>query len=109
MAARQPDSPPAVIIPPRATAVLGASADTAPSLRDRHIQTIQEKGRRSWQRAVNYGKRSLVETAMFRYKTVIGRGLRAWTLPAQKTEARVGCAVLNRMTRLGMPVSQRIA
>ena len=30
-------------------------------------------------------------------------------LPAQKTEARVGCSVLNRMTRLGMPVSQRIA
>ena len=33
---------------------------------------------------------------MFRYKAVIGRGLRARTLPAQKTEARVGCAVLNR-------------
>ena len=46
---------------------------------------------------------------MFRYKAVIGRGLRARTLPAQKTEARVGCGVLNRMTRLGMPVSQRIA
>ncbi len=52
---------------------------------------------------------SLAETAMSRYKTVIGRGLRARTLPAQKTEARVGCSVLNRMTRLGMPVSQRIA
>jgi len=24
-------------------------------------------------------------------------------------EAKVGCAVLNRMTRLGMPLSQRIA
>ena len=46
---------------------------------------------------------------MSRYKTVIGRGLRARTLPAQKTETRVGCSVLNRMTRLGMPVSQRIA
>ena len=46
---------------------------------------------------------------MFRYKTVIGRGLRARPLPAQKTEARVGCSVLNRMTRLGMPLSQRIA
>ena len=29
-------------------------------------------------------------------------------LPAQKTEARVGCTALNRMTGLGMPVSQRI-
>ena len=58
---------------------------------------------------VRYGGRSLGETAMFRYKAVIGRGLRARSLPAQKTEARAGCAVLNRMTRLGMPVSQRIA
>jgi hypothetical protein len=46
---------------------------------------------------------------MFRYKAIIGRGLRARTLPAQKTEARVGCSVLHRMTRLGMPVSQCIA
>jgi hypothetical protein len=46
---------------------------------------------------------------MFRCKTVIGPGLRARTLPAQKTEARVGCSVLNRMTRLGMPVSQRVS
>ena len=45
---------------------------------------------------------------MFRYKIIIGRGLRARTLPAQKTEARVACSALNRMTRLGMPVSQRV-
>jgi hypothetical protein len=49
------------------------------------------------------------ETAMFRYKVLIGRGLRARSLPAQKSEARAGCAVLNRMTRLGMPVSRRVA
>jgi hypothetical protein len=69
----------------------------------------QDRGRLGWQKAVGYGRRSLGETAMFRYKTIIGRGLRARTLPAQKTEARVACSVLNRMTRLGMPVSQRIA
>ena len=46
---------------------------------------------------------------MFRYKAVIGRGLRARSLSAQKTETRAGCAVLNRMTRLGMPLSQRVA
>ena len=48
-------------------------------------------------------------TPVFRYKTIIGRGLRARTLPSQKTEARVACSALNRMTRLGIPVSQRIA
>jgi hypothetical protein len=45
---------------------------------------------------------------MFRYKALIGPGLRARNLSAQKTEARAGCAVLNRMTRLGTPASQRI-
>jgi len=106
---RQPDPPVDVVIPPRSTAAPSAGADTTPSQCDRHIQTIRDRGRLGWQKAVGYGRRSLGETAMFRYKAVIGRGLRARTLPAQKTEAKVGCAVLNRMTRLGMPLSQRIA
>jgi hypothetical protein len=109
VAERQPDPPVAVAIPPRATAVASPAAGTAPSQRDRHLQTIQDKGRMGWQKAVGYGRRSLGETAVFRYKAIIGRRLRARTLPGQKTEARVGCSVLNRMTRLGMPVSQRTA
>ena len=89
--------------------VASPTADTTPSQRDRHLRTIQDKGRMGWQEAVGYGRRSLGETAVSRYKAIVGRGLRARTLPAQKTEARTACSVLNRMTRLGMPVSQRIA
>jgi hypothetical protein len=70
---------------------------------------VEDRGRMGWQRAVGYGRRSLGETAVFRHKTTIGRSLRARTLPAQKTEARVACAALNRTARLGMPVSQRTA
>ena len=99
MAERQPDPPVAVIIPPRANAVPSPTADTTPSQRDQHIRMIRDRGRLGWQKAVGYGRRSLGETAMFRYKTIIGRGLRARTLPAQKTEARVACSVLNRMTQ----------
>jgi len=109
VAERQPHPPAAVVIPPRATAVPSPTADITPSQRDQHIRTIQDRGRMGWQKAVGYGKRSLGETAMFRYKTIIGRSLRARTLPAQKTETRAACVVLNRMTRLGMPVSQRTA
>jgi hypothetical protein len=109
VAERQPASPAAVIIPPRATATLSAAAGTTPSQRDRHIQMIRDRGRMAWQKAVGYGRRSLAETTMFRYKAIIGRGLRARTLPAQKTESRAACSVLNRMTNLGMPISQRIA
>ena len=109
VAERQPAPPAAVVIPPRASAVPSPTADTAPSQRDQHIRMIRDKGRLGWQKAVGYGRRSLGETAVFRYKTIIGRGLRARTLPSQKTEARVACSVLNWMTRLGMPVSRRIA
>jgi hypothetical protein len=61
-----------------------------------------------WQRRSGYNRRSLIETAMFRYKTIIGRRLHARTLPNQRTEAKIGCGVLNRMTALGMPVSARV-
>ena len=108
VAERQPQLPPAVVIPPRVTAVLSPTAEALPSLRNQHIQVIQEKGRRGWQKAVSYGKRALRETAMFRYKTLIGPKLRARTLDNQKAEARVACAVLNRMNQLGMPLSQRV-
>ncbi len=109
VAERQPEPPAAVIIPPRAGAVASPTAATAPSPRDRHIRLIEDGGGMGWQKAVGYGRRSLGETAVFRYKAIIGRGLRARTPPAQKTEARVACSVLNRMTRLGMPASRRTA
>ncbi|MGR0188934.1 IS5 family transposase [Azospirillum aestuarii] len=99
----------AVIIPPRATAVPGQKAGTTPTQRDHHIQQIAEKGRMTWQAATGYGRRALVETAFFRYKVLIERSLRARILPAQKVEARIACAVLNRMTSLGMPVSRKLA
>ena len=80
------------------------------SYRRRPAASALDKGRLGWQKAVGNGRRSLGETAKIRYKADIGLlCLRARALPAQKTEARVGCSVLNRMTRLGMPVSQRIA
>ena len=41
--------------------------------------------------------------------TPLIRAPRWRTLLAQKTETKVGGSVLNRMTWLGMPVSQRIA
>src|SRR5919199_3242889 len=99
VAARQADPPAAVVIPPRATAVASPTADTAPTQRDGHIRMIRDRGRMGWQKAVGYGRRSLGETAVFWYKAIIGRSLRARTLPSQKTEAWAACSVLNQMTR----------
>ncbi len=86
-----------VIIPPDVTAVLSATAAHHPSQRDQHITLMATKGRLGWQKETGYGRRSLVETTMGRYKAIIGSGLRARSLPGQRTEAAAGVAVLNRM------------
>jgi hypothetical protein len=65
-------------------------------------------GRMGWQRRSGYNRRSLVEIAMYRYKTIVGRRVHARTLPNQRTEAKIGCNVLNRITTLGMPATVRI-
>ena len=49
-----------------------------------------------------------VENAFFRYKSIIGDGLRARSAAGQGSEAVLGCAILNRMTALGRPASYRI-
>jgi hypothetical protein len=69
---------------------------------------IDEHGRMAWQRRSGCSRQSLIETAMFRYKTIIGRTLQAQTLSEQKTEAKIGCNVLNRMAGLGMPACARV-
>jgi len=94
-----------VIIPPRSTAVLSEACTTQ---RDGHLRSIRRHGRIGWQRRSGFGRRSLAETAMYRYKTIIGRRLHARNLSNQKTDAKIACNALHRMTSLGMPISVRI-
>jgi hypothetical protein len=65
-----------VIVPPHVTAVLSAETEH-PSQRDRQILSIAAQGRLGWQEDTDYGQRAPVETAMGRYKSVIGPRLRA--------------------------------
>jgi hypothetical protein len=95
-----------VVIPPRSTAVLASEA-SAPTQRDRHLALIAKQGRLAWQATTGYGRRSLVETTMGRYKSLIGPRLRARGFAAQQTEAAIGTAVLNRMLATGRPESVR--
>jgi hypothetical protein len=96
-----------IVIPPRSTAV-GSNGDTGPpDQRDKHIAAIAKDGRLKWQAATGYGKRSLVETAIGRYKGLIGRRLRARSFPAQQTEVAIGCIVLNRMLACARPKTVR--
>jgi len=109
IASHQPDPPPDVFIPPRASAVPSTENAEAQSQRDRHIRLIAEKGRMAWQKATGYGRRSLAETAVGRYKAIIGPKLRARSLPAQQGEVAVAAEVLNRMIRVAKPISIRVA
>jgi hypothetical protein len=75
-----------VIIPPHVTAALSAEATHNPSQRDQHILLIAARGRLGWQEETDYGQRALVETAMGRYKSIIGPRLRARSFSGQKVE-----------------------
>ena len=103
----QSDPVPDIVIPPRASAVPSAQSAEAQSQRDRHIRIIAEKGRMAWQKATGYGRRSLAETAVGRYKAIIGPKLHARILPAQQGEAAIATEVLNHMIRAAKPVSIR--
>jgi hypothetical protein len=96
-------------VPPRASAVASTEDADAQGRRDRHIRLIEEKGRMAWQRATGYGRRSLAETAVGRYKAIIGPKLRARGLPAQRGETAIAVEVLNRMIRVAKPISMRVA
>ena len=109
IASHQPDRPPDVVVPPRASAVSSTEHADGQSQRDRHIKFIAEKGRMAWQEATGYGRRSHAETAVGRHKAIIGPRLRARTLPAQRGETAIAASVLNRMLQVAKPVSVRVA
>ncbi|MBC7211438.1 IS5 family transposase [Hoeflea sp.] len=95
-----------VVIPPRSNAVVRPTAQAC-CQRDDHITSMQIDGRLKWQASTGYGKRALAETAMGRYKGVIGPRLRARSFLAQQTEAAIGVTILNRMRACGRPKSVR--
>jgi hypothetical protein len=101
VAERHPDA--AVIVPPRSTAALSASAETAPTRRDQHIQVSARHGRMSWQKSSGYNVRAKVEAAIGRYKRVIGDALRSRTDETEATEIAIAARLLNQMLGFGRP------
>ena len=101
IAARVPEA--SVIVPPRSSAVPSETARTAPTMRDRHLQIIAERGRMAWQKASGYDWRALVEADISRFKRVIGDGLRSRTDRRRATEVAIAVDAMNRMLELGRP------
>ena len=61
----------------------------------------------AWQKATGYGRRSLVQTAIGRYKHIIAPKLRARSSNGQQGEVAIAIQVLNRMIRIAKPISVR--
>jgi hypothetical protein len=97
-----------VVISPRRGARLSPTPSVALRERNRNIRSIRRLGRREWHKRSGFSKRSMVENVIYRYKTIIGRGMRSRTLAGQQLEVRLACKVLNTMTSLGMPDSYRV-
>ncbi len=100
-----------IIVPPRHDAKIWqhGNRNKTPLPRDQNLRRIRQIGRKQWKVESGYHRRSLAETAMFRFKVIFGNSLSTRTLPRQITEARIKAAALNRMTQLGMPDSYRVA
>ena len=78
-------------------------------MRDHHIANIAAHRRMAWQKASGYNQRSRGETLMGRWKAIIGPKLKARAFENQKTEAKIGVRILNRVTELGRPNFERTA
>jgi hypothetical protein len=95
---------------PRRTARPGAAKDPAGwrAARNHILQEIAVQGRSAWRVLSGGTRQSIAENTMFRFKALFGGRLWARDLETQSTEAVVKCAVLNRMTQLGMPETVRV-
>jgi len=99
------------IIPPQENAVywIDDNGDLLDLDRNKILEKIDEIGVVDWKKASNYHRRSLSETAMMRFKIIFGSTLYSRIFEKQQTEAAIKIKCLNKMTRIGMPISKKIS
>jgi hypothetical protein len=96
-----------VVIPPQRSAVV--SRDPILRTRDRHIKRIARVGRPQWRREKRQHHQARVENTFYRYKRNFGPSLRARHPMAQRNEMLAACNLLNWMSELAMPRSEKLA
>ena len=87
------------VFPPRKGAKLKnhGNAHVKPSQRDNLIRLRREVGKKKWKKKTKYSRRSLAETAMYRFKTLLGENLSSRSGFNQLAEALIKCNILNQM------------
>lgn len=76
--------------------------------RDENLREIRKLGRSRWKKESGYHIRSLVETGVYRFKTIFSDDLSARDIDHQKVEVKLKCKILNKMTVMGMPDSYKV-
>jgi hypothetical protein len=76
--------------------------------RNANLRGVERHGAAGWKRRAKYHRRSLVETVIFRAKTLFSDRLRSRGVETQTAEVLVRCAAMNQMTKLGMPKSYAV-
>lgn len=104
-----------LVVPPRANARDQYYGPSDPlyhpsqDIRNEAVLVAERHGLDHWKQITNYHKRSLSETAMFRFKTIFGANLTTRSLKKQATQVKIRIAALNEMTLLGMPKSNAVS
>ena len=78
-------------IPPRKDAKIWQHGNSKldPHPRDQNLRLIRKHGRAKWKRLISYHRRSIAETAMFRFKTIFGPQAAARTFDNQVSELKL--------------------
>lgn len=87
------------VIPPRSNAGYWSKGH----IRNEAVDALKAGSLSDWKQQHDYGKRSLAETAMYRYKQLISPPLTLRDYNAQVGEALAGVKAMNKMLSLGMP------
>ena len=75
-----------IVIPPRRSALSAGPTDGPWAQRDTALERIRQVGRREWRKESGYRQQARVENSFFRYKSVLGGGLKARHGKAQRRE-----------------------
>ena len=94
------------LIPPQKNAKIkihGNNKSEPPHPRDENLRAIRKTTLKQWKEKSGYHIRSLVETTMFRFKTIFGDRINARKFANQITEFNIKARMLNIFHQLGMP------
>ncbi len=87
------------VFPPKKNAKIQVHGNTKEKAtqRDRLLRLRRKLGKKQWKKKTKYSRRSIAETAMYRFKTLLGADLNSRWVGNQIAEAIIKCKILNLM------------